>query len=370
MVFKDSKLLKFVIVLIFLQLILINGIIVSAYFILGAGVVTQVAAGTMEAQDFASGLLNIVFIIVAFPLILVYVFVWIYFTQKIIIRALELLGFKPTQYGIGKLLKSIVLSIWVSIAIMISWYNRKFMILFFAIIFLGLLSVVAAFLFPIASLFLFIIIALLFISYFFILVYNSVRLSLALEIFLNKDQGIEACTRESWDLTEGVVGNVFLAGFIPGIIIYLIEVVFGLVAIGLQLAGQLDQNLVLVGFLASTVFTIIYSGFTSAMYLMVSPSIYAQLSFQGNEKIKTEETPIHSDKITKRAFSPARREVQAGYASDASMATGTRENKIERAVQLLKPEADKFTDDEIRQAFAGKDLSPDMINEVIKRIRN
>ncbi len=199
------------------------------------------------------------------------------------LRALDQLGFAPSSFGLNKYFRLILLWIWSAFAAILSLYSRKWMIFFLAAFALTIIGIVVALLGfvlgPVAllSLLFFGLASIMWAVYFFVLIYNSFRLSMVNAIFLSSDAGVRESAKQSWEITQGKFWEVFIAILLPSLLAGVISIVLGLLSFALGFGiGAVVNNflagLVIVSFLAS-----IYGPFIVLIGAYITPSVYSEL---------------------------------------------------------------------------------------------
>ncbi|MEW6295522.1 MAG: hypothetical protein AB1467_04485 [Candidatus Diapherotrites archaeon] len=191
-----------------------------------------------------------------------------FFSALLNVRALELKGMEPKPFSVMKYIKLIALEIIAFFYALFSLKNKYFL-WFFAII-LGLfilgaiLSVV-----PVINIFGLLLLfcaMILFIPYLIIVVYNSIRYSMAPQVFLHKKDSIIESINESYEITRPHVFSIFGVILIYGIIIAIIAFIF--VAANFVLKGNLALNLI----------NIIINTFLAVIFLFVFVGLYQQIT--------------------------------------------------------------------------------------------
>ncbi len=287
---KDSKTLKYLamylgVTIVFLLLIIGIGLfffsgVVSQFMQLSE----QQAAGAQMNPDEALSVLSlflqnfIPFILLLVPLLVIYMLVMYYIQLLINTRALEVLGIRAEPMTPIKALKAILLSIWVSIMVLTSWYNRPFFLAFLGIIVLSVLGLVFAFLIPALAPLFVIVLVLLFIVYFFVVIYNEIRLSLSLQLFISKNSGILATARESWEMTKGRAVEILIAFVVVGLLIFGINFVLWIATLVLTFGLGFITSDWVVQQGASTLVSLLFAPVLLAIQLSGIASIYKQVS--------------------------------------------------------------------------------------------
>ncbi len=243
---------------------------------------SSLAAGGFSGglqQLFASALSSlIIFTLALIPLVIAWLLLASYLQSVMQLRALELLGFTTASFGFGKLLKLILLSIWFFIAVLTSWYERRFMYAFIGLIAFTLIGAVLLVAAPLLGA-LFLLLSMLgWLLYFFITVYNSVRLSMAYNVFLRNDIPIAEATSESWKLTNGKTFDIFISMLIVSVIIFVADFVLGIILYLFRLAVVLATNNELLGFLLGQLLQIIFTPLWLAIGVFANAAIYSQLA--------------------------------------------------------------------------------------------
>ncbi|MBU2100491.1 hypothetical protein KKG83_04095 [Candidatus Micrarchaeota archaeon] len=145
----------------------------------------------------------------------------------IVLKGMNYYKIKTTEFNAVKYVKLIVLTIVSGLLALISFHEKKFFFAFLGVIGLYVLTLILAVMGQTISLIFLLLAVLATIIYSFIVFYNSIRLSMSVFVFLEKEQGIFESIRESWNLTQGKVIDVFIATLIIGIIVMVIAWISG-----------------------------------------------------------------------------------------------------------------------------------------------
>jgi Flp pilus assembly pilin Flp len=170
--------------------------------------------------------MEFVLIVILFSLFLGLIQGFVYYL--IVLKGMNYYKIKTAEFNAVKYVKLIVLGVFAGILALISYHEKKFFFAFLGTIGLYVLAVMAGITgqMAIAVIFLFTALIATFI-YVFIVVYNSIRLSMSPFVFLEKNQGIFESIRESWNLTQGKVIEVLIATVIVGIIVMVVAWISG-----------------------------------------------------------------------------------------------------------------------------------------------
>jgi hypothetical protein len=219
---KDTKVWTYIIAIMAIGII---GLIGISYMIQGfAG--NQLSFSVASGSNPISALLmvlNFILIIFVFYLVLSLIQGFVY--VLILLKGMKFYQIKTQQFGIAKYVKLIILWIASAILALISYHERKFFYVFIAILalyFVGILTLVIG-----IGLILLLIAFLASMFYVFVVIYNSIRLSMSQFVFLEKEQGIFASIRESWNLTSGKAADVFIAIIIVSVVVMVVSMFAG-----------------------------------------------------------------------------------------------------------------------------------------------
>lgn len=219
----------------------------------------------------------IVFMIVFVPVMIVAMLVFYYLWFSMSTRALEVLGFSTVPFTFNKFLKLIGLYIWVVIAALVSWYNRKFMYIFIGLVVFTVFATLLSIFVPIIGVFLIVLAVILWIAYAIIMVYNSIRLSMAWVIFLQKDAPIRDVVREGWEFTKGKALDIFVVTIVVSIVLFIIQFVVAIPIWIIRFVLQFATQNEIVGFGAEAILNILLAPVWVAMYAYMAPSVFAEL---------------------------------------------------------------------------------------------
>jgi len=191
-----------------------------------------------------------------------------FFSALLNVRALELKGMKPKPFSVLKYIKLIALEIIAFFYALFSLKNKYFLWFFLIILGLFILGAILSVV-PVINIFGLIILfcaMILFMPYLLIVVYNSIRYSMAPQVFLHKKDSMIESIDESYEITRPHVFSIFAVMLIYGIIIAFIAAVF--VAANFLLKGNLALSLINI---------IIISAFLGVIFLFVFVGIYQQI---------------------------------------------------------------------------------------------
>ncbi|MCR4368589.1 MAG: hypothetical protein NUV67_01645 [archaeon] len=401
----DPKMWRYIfshIVLTILMYVVFGALLLLVFGDLANQIVSAAAAlppggSFSEAQltQFAGLLLQnvIVFVLLIIPLSLLFLFSLGFVVTLMQVRALQIVGFETAPFPFGKFLRYIVLLIYNQLLAWTSWYNGKWRIYFFVLLFLGFSAFVVAFFVPLVSLALILGVILLSLPYFFIVIYNAIRLYLAPTIFLHKDQGITQTTKEAWALTAGRVGDIFITAFVAGLAVVLVSIAFWFVqAIGRVGIEALTSN-VLAGIVVGGVISILYTPIIYSMGAFILPSIYAQLKGIGATSMAgpnaSAPEPAGSVRQTQIAIAPEPKPFMPALVvvpsrpdpkkvledlqkskpiSEQSFLARREGRQVDKVVALLKDDAATFSSSELGAALRKQGYSEEVISRVLKRL--
>lgn len=289
---KDGQMHKYMLGYILLQLAFL-GILVGTIYLFFWPLISRLStlfsgAGAMAGPQefieiskiFLSGLVP--FVLVMVPLVIAAVLVSIYLSLLMTIRGLEQLGFSCAPFGFMKLLRAIILSLWVSIASIVSWYERKLMYVFIGVAFLWLLSFLFLFFIPAGGVVLLVLSGIASFVYLFVIIYNSIRLSLSTTIFLHKEQSIAETSRESWELSKGKAAEIFLASLLAVAMLVVASMVLGLSLVIMRLVVTLATGNLLIGLGLEYAIQILISPIWLAIGTYMFPAIYYEVVSAGS----------------------------------------------------------------------------------------
>ncbi|HIH09780.1 MAG TPA: hypothetical protein HA254_03855 [Candidatus Diapherotrites archaeon] len=240
------------------------------------------AATSIVMSVLSSVLKNIIpFLLIVIPLVIIEALIQLYLNALMLARGLEIAGLKAPPVTFIKALKLILLEIWIAVAVMFSVYNTKFLIALLAIIALGIVAIILAFVSPILALLLGILVFFALLAYFVVMIYNAIRLSLTGAHYLANEKGILESAKESWGLTGGKVAEVFMAFILVFVVIFAIGFALSLIVMVLQVilrAAGVNPLIVqlldmLINILTSPVFAAIGTLATAQIYSQVSGSL-------------------------------------------------------------------------------------------------
>ncbi len=220
---RDKQVWTYIIAMIAIGLI---GVFTVAYIL--QDFLAKFFPGAIETQNFETIGLNLLMEILQllflfFVLFLVFAFIEGFVYTLILLRGMEFYKIKTTPFELEKYIRLVVLHIFSGILALISYYDKRFLMVFIGIVisygigflllaFINILGFILLILAIFATLF-----------YVLVVVYNEIRLSMAPFIFLEKEQGIFDSLRQGWNLTKGKVIDVFIGMLIIGIIIWLVS---------------------------------------------------------------------------------------------------------------------------------------------------
>ena len=146
--------------------------------------------------------------------------------------------------------------------------SRKLLVIQWAIILVPLLLMLIS---PAASILFLITVP----AYIFIIIFNSVRFSMATPIFLSTKKSISQSLRASWELTRGNALNVFLiqmiVGFATTIIYYILAFIIMIIPIfALGLSEEFGQ-------IVAMIIQLVLLPFSTLVYAFLFTGIYSEL---------------------------------------------------------------------------------------------
>lgn len=311
--FSDSKTKKYYLGIFIISLISM----IIAYSILGNlfSEIAKIISGTPNIEQamifisaFIGAMVSITFISFVmgfFELALVYM------TNA---RALELKKYNPIKINLMNYFLLIILGIVQILAAIFSIMNPKFLLILAGGIIAVLVGgVLAFFVGPFGGLIVLLgILAI--IAYFFVIIYNSVRLAFSGIAFIEEKRDIMSALKESWKRTDGQFWEVFIALFIFGLVIIGVTYVAGIPASAYTIlyVGANNTNLnefsVIVGlfsditYIALSGLTIIVGVWATIAQSFYMVSIYGSLTNR-KEKIVPESKVKIVKKKNKKAIS-------------------------------------------------------------------
>lgn len=273
---RDSKSWKYVLLQYGFYIAVFAFLILVLVAVFGSAFLGILSGQEVDAQNF-SNLLNAVVggIVLLFLLFVLFIIVAVVFYSAVSVlvmnRALELNGFGHKSFSFSKALKLIVLGIIVFFLQIFSFYSKILMVvvgLFFLSLLLLFFSIIFAQGLMIVFLALTVLVA---IPYFVVIVYNGLRLSLSLPVFLDEDSGLFDATKKSWEMTQGNILMILFASIILAVIFMAVSLVVGIISTIFGLASPVAGNIIkiLIDFLLNPVFLVIN--------LFLPVAIYAQL---------------------------------------------------------------------------------------------
>src|SRR3989344_2175608 len=298
--YKDRETLKYLLVYFLVTLAFTLLFLGALAFFFGGAVTTYLSlannmqGGALVVNEAASGVItsliatlvsNIIpFILIIVPLFLIFIIAASYIQTLLYCRSLQVLGFKTAPFDLMKLLRLFVLEIWVSVASMISWYNKKFFMAFLGLIVLFFVAAIATIILGPIGAILFILWLLVFLVYFLVVIYNSLRLMFSSLIFLEKDQGIAQTTRDAWTFSEGKVVDILTSWLVVIIVVVIASFVLFIPSSIIQFALGFANPLLGIAF--SQLYSMIISPILMAFSVYGIVSIYAELSKTAAPKAK------------------------------------------------------------------------------------
>ncbi len=264
----------------------VNSYIDSVKSTQGVGAVAAQPDINAVTALFSSIVSNLIpFILIIVPLILIFGFIQFYIEMLIYCRGLQVLGFKTAPFDFGKFLRLIVFHLWVFIAVITSWYNRRLFYVFSGLVALFFAGLIAAFIIRPLGVILLIPWVIIFMIYFFVIIYNSLRFFFATAIFLQKDLGVADAAKESWDFSLGKVVDIVVASIILWVVIFAAGFVLNIpgsaINFVISLAGQ-----PIIAFAFSMLYSLILSPVFVVFGVYGVCSIYAQMIGSNSAMLK------------------------------------------------------------------------------------
>ncbi len=152
-----------------------------------------------------------------------------FFSVLILLKGMNFYKIKTAPFNATKYVKLIILQILSGILALISYYDKRFFFVFIGIIALYLIGIITL----ISGIGIILLLLALFLSFFylFIVIYNSIRLSMTPYVFLETNKGIFQSLRDGWNLTQGKVIDIFIALLIIGVIFFVVSRSIGYIGI-------------------------------------------------------------------------------------------------------------------------------------------
>lgn len=217
------------------------------------------------------------FLLIIVPIFIIFSLLQWFIQLLMLGRGLQVVGFKTASLDVFKFLRVIVLELWVAVAAVTSWYNRKFMYVFLGLIVLFFIGIIATILNGMIGGIILLIWLLVFLVYFIVIIYNALRLTFSCAIFLQKDQSVVQTARESWDFTQGRVGDILVALLIVGIAVAIVSFLLFIPSFILQFVlGLMNQQIL--SAVLSELYSLVLSPIFVALGVYASASIYGEIS--------------------------------------------------------------------------------------------
>ncbi|MFA5930990.1 MAG: hypothetical protein WC821_01625 [archaeon] len=176
--------------------------------------------------------INLIFYFIGFviAMVLFSIIVGSIVSYFIIAKALDSKKMDFVEFNFGRVLKFIGLMIAENLAVLFSIFKLRLLLILIAAVALtmaGLILVVLAYngatLLAIVGLSLLLIALLLYMAYFVVMVYNSLRLTLSSAIFVESEKGIMDSLRSSWNISRGNVLNILVVLLIMGLVLGIVS---------------------------------------------------------------------------------------------------------------------------------------------------
>ncbi|PJA16175.1 MAG: hypothetical protein COX63_03510 [Candidatus Diapherotrites archaeon CG_4_10_14_0_2_um_filter_31_5] len=215
---------------IFLLIVLGLGFLIASAFLVEEAI-SEFLAAYISSGDIATAVFSLIGTIV----LIILAFIGVAFIQSfiytlILLKGMNFYKMKTISFGLIEFIKLLVLYFFSFIAATISYYNKKFLLFFVGLIAVWLFGFAALFVVPALGALLMIVGIVLWIPYFFIILYNSFRLSMSPFVFLEQGN-IFGSLKKSYEITAGKVIEIFLA-------ILIVSVIMGIIVF---IANQLGQ---------------------------------------------------------------------------------------------------------------------------------
>jgi hypothetical protein len=170
----------------------------------------------------SSDFLVLFFQLIAFVFLFSLVFGLIqgFFYALIVLKGMQFYKIKTAPFNAVKYIKLVLLYVASFVLALISYYERKGLYFFIAVIALYSISIISFAARETETGIILLFVALLAsLAYAFVVIYNSIKLFVAPFVFLEKKQGVFASLRESWKITKGKVLAVFIAIVIVSLVV-------------------------------------------------------------------------------------------------------------------------------------------------------
>jgi len=219
-----------------------------------------------------SGIIQTVLLLFVFGMIFSLIEGFLY--TLILLKGMNFYKIKTASFGIEKYIKLIILQILSAILAWISYYDKRFFMVFIAIIVSYIIAILLTIFGNTVGFIILMLAILATIIYMFVVIYNSIRLSMAPFVFLEKEKGIFESLREGWNLTHGKVIDILIAAIIIWVIIWIASTITGYF-------GQMLISVFFPGFSnigsdpaqALQMLLLIINNFTTFLLVMAVPSL-------------------------------------------------------------------------------------------------
>lgn len=163
-----------------------------------------------------------------------------YFDTKTMFSALRAKGQRTVEWTPRKFANYIILWIMNFVYAALSLLNRRFLPLVAAFYVLAALTIALfAMASPVLGILFMVLTGLVGVAYFFLYVYNAVRQSASLPIYLTREMRRTAALEQSWKLTEGKALEVFGISFLVGLAWVIVMLIIEALIMVVQFSGEL-----------------------------------------------------------------------------------------------------------------------------------
>lgn len=211
--------------------------------------------------------------------IIVLVGVVVFFAQSIfrgrILRQALLEHRNVAPFEAGKGIRFALLQIISGLIALFSWYNKKWLLLLAA----GIVLCIAGGLVGLntSGAVLLVLGILIVVAYLFVVIYNSLRLTLAEPIFVEKDRAILVATKEAWEMGKGKVFSMFIALFIVGLVLGVAVLALSIPLLVLQFLAALQGGLTVLTFVVMVLTNLVSIALSIAISDFALVELYRQI---------------------------------------------------------------------------------------------
>ncbi|MFQ5406434.1 MAG: hypothetical protein ACE5DI_04740 [Candidatus Micrarchaeia archaeon] len=290
---KDSKAWKYYALFVLLSIVF-NSIIYGT----AIGVLSSVGVDVSDKASFenlTTVLENIALLgtvaVFLLALFLAYIAVYVFLFLKIAANSIEKQGFKTIPLNAGIVLRYILLSILVFFHAAFSWFDKKFLALLAASILFLLTGTLATLSIPALGIVLLSVGGLAGLTYFVIMIRNTIRLSMANFVFL-RTNAINHALQESWRITSANALKIFGVEVLIGLVFAIATVIVSLPFAGMGwIIESVTQggSMALIGSWANTIINAFPGPLETFFGIYLSIAIYGLLA---KENHKVSKAPV------------------------------------------------------------------------------